>query len=51
VILRLYMSACSGSVRLVRIHTLFLVIILFPHYKELMMEIAQQIGIMREQII
>jgi len=43
----MYMSACSDSVSLVRT-LLFFVIILFPHYKELMMEIAPQIGIMRE---
>jgi hypothetical protein len=46
---RLYISACSGAVNLVRIHPIFISII-FHHYKELM-EIAQQIGIMREQII
>lgn len=46
---RLYISACSGAVSLVRIHPIFISII-FHHYKELM-EIAQQIGIMREQII
>jgi hypothetical protein len=45
---RLYISACSGAVSLVRIHPIF-ISILFHHYKELM-EIAQQIGV-REQII
>jgi hypothetical protein len=45
---RLYISACSGSVSLVRIYPIFISII-FHHYKELM-EIAQQIGV-REQII
>jgi hypothetical protein len=50
VILRLYMSACFGSVSLIRIHPIFVSIIFFfffHHYKELM-GIAQQIGIMRE---
>jgi hypothetical protein len=45
---RLYISACSGAVSLVRIHPIFISII-FHHYKELM-EVAQQIGV-REQII
>ncbi len=45
----LYVSACSGAVSLVRIHPIFISII-FYHYKELM-EIAQQMGVMREQII
>ncbi len=44
---RLYISACSGSVSLVRIYPIFISII-FHHYKELM-EIAKQIGV-REQI-
>ncbi|HJU33513.1 MAG TPA: hypothetical protein VJ695_00170 [Nitrososphaera sp.] len=46
---RLYISACSGATSLVRIHPIFISII-FHHYKELM-EIDQQIGVMREQII
>jgi hypothetical protein len=46
---RLYISACSGAVSLVRIHPIFMSII-FHHYKELM-EIAQQIEVIkREQI-
>jgi len=44
---RLYISACSAAVSLVRIHPIFISII-FHHYRELM-EIAQQIGVMREQ--
>jgi hypothetical protein len=47
---RLYISACSGAVSLVRIHPIFISIIFFHYYKELM-EIAPQIGVMREQII
>ncbi|MFL6309726.1 MAG: hypothetical protein ACJ70Z_07565 [Nitrososphaera sp.] len=46
---RLYISACSGAVSLVRIHPIF-ISIAFHHYKELM-EIAKQIGVLREQII
>jgi hypothetical protein len=46
---KLYISACSGAVSLVRIHPIFISII-FHHYEELM-EIAQQIGVKREQII
>jgi hypothetical protein len=46
-ILGLYISACSGSVSLVRVYPIFISII-FHHYKELM-EIAQQIGVIREQ--
>ncbi|MDQ3835447.1 MAG: hypothetical protein M3270_00725 [Thermoproteota archaeon] len=46
---RLYASACSGAVSLVRIHPVF-ISIAFHHYRELM-EIAKQIGVMREQII
>ena len=46
---QLYISACSGAVSLVRIHPIFISII-FHHHKELM-EIAKQIGVMREQII
>jgi hypothetical protein len=38
---RLYISACSGAVSLVRIHPIF-ISILFHHYRELM-KIAQQI--------
>jgi hypothetical protein len=45
---RLYISACSGSVNLVRIYPIFISII-FHHHKELM-EIAQHIGV-REKII
>ncbi len=46
---RLYISACSGAVSLVRIHPIFMSII-FHHHKELM-EIAQQIEVIkREQI-
>jgi hypothetical protein len=45
----LYVSACSDTVSLVRIHPIF-ISIFFYHYKELM-EIAKQIGVMREQII
>jgi hypothetical protein len=45
---RLYISACSGAVSLVRIHPIFMSI-LFHHYRELM-KIAQQIGV-REQIV
>jgi hypothetical protein len=47
-IARLYISACYGSVSLVRIYPIFISII-FYHYKKLM-EIAQQIGV-REKII
>ena len=46
---RLYISACSGAVSLVRIHPIFMSII-FQHHKELM-EIAQQIEVIKmEQI-
>jgi hypothetical protein len=44
---RLFISACSAAVSLVMIHPIFISII-FHHYRELM-EIAQQIGVMREQ--
>jgi hypothetical protein len=44
---RLYISACSGAVSLVRIHPIFISII-FHHYKELL-EIAHEIRV-REQI-
>lgn len=44
---KLYISACSGAVSLVRIYPIF-ISILFHHYKELM-EVAKQIGVMREQ--
>ena len=46
---QLYISACSGAMSLVRIYPIFISMI-FHHYKELM-EIAQQIGVIREQII
>jgi hypothetical protein len=47
---RLYISACSGAVSLVRIYPIF-VSILFHHYRELM-KIAQQIEeVKREQIV
>ncbi len=48
-IVRLYISACSGAVSLVRIHSIF-ISIAFYYYKELM-EIAKRIGEMREQKI
>jgi hypothetical protein len=44
---RLYISACSGAVSLVRIHPIF-ISILFHHYRELL-KIAHQIGVMRKQ--
>jgi hypothetical protein len=47
---RLYISACSGAVSLVRIYPIFISILLH-HYKELM-KIAQQIEeVKREQIV
>jgi hypothetical protein len=47
---RLYISACSGAVSLVRIHPIF-ISILFHHHRELM-KIAQQIEVVkREQIV
>jgi hypothetical protein len=46
---RLYNSACSGAVSLVRIYPIF-ISILFHHYRELM-KIAQQIEVKREQIV
>lgn len=48
---RLYISACSGAVSLVRIHSIFISIIFFFHYYKELTEIAPQIGVMREQII
>jgi hypothetical protein len=49
---RLYISACSGAVSLVRIHhPIFISIIFFFHYYKELTEIAPQIGVMREQII
>jgi hypothetical protein len=45
---RLYLSACSGAVKLVRIFPVFMSIA-FHHYKELS-EMAQQLGI-REEIL
>jgi hypothetical protein len=45
----MYISARSGAASLVRIHHIYISII-FHHYKELM-EIAPQIGVMREQVI
>jgi hypothetical protein len=45
---RLYISACSGAVGLVRIYPIFITI-LFHHYRELM-NIARQIGV-RDQIV
>jgi hypothetical protein len=49
---RLYISACSGAVSLVRIHPIFIsIIFFFFHYYKELIEIAPQIGVMREQII
>ena len=46
---RLYLSACSGAVKLVRIFPIFMSIA-FHHYKELL-QMVEQLGLEKEEIL